>query len=97
MYSDACQPLFANAARTQISPDLRLGYAKGEDEMAEHTTTGTRLLHDLDSVQETLGIGRSTAFGLIKSKQLRSIKVGRKRMVSDQSLREFIADQESDA
>jgi excisionase family DNA binding protein len=48
-------------------------------------------------VQKILGAGRSTVFGLIKAKRLRSIKVGRKRIVSDQSLRQFIAEQESDA
>jgi excisionase family DNA binding protein len=62
--------------------------------MTEHTTAGVALLHDIENVQEILGAGRSTVFKLIKDEQLRSIKVGRKRMVSDQSLRQFIAEQE---
>jgi excisionase family DNA binding protein len=65
--------------------------------MTEDRAAGVAPLHDIENVQKILGAGRSTVFGLIKDKRLRSIKVGRKRMVSDQSLRQFIAEHESDA
>jgi excisionase family DNA binding protein len=45
----------------------------------------------LEQVQERLGVGRSTVFELIASNKLRSVKVGRRRLVPEQSLRDFIA------
>jgi excisionase family DNA binding protein len=39
---------------------------------------------------ERLRVGRSTAFELIGTRQLRSIKVGRRRLVSEAALTEFI-------
>ena len=39
---------------------------------------------------ERLRIGRSTAFELIGTQQLRSVKVGRRRLVSETALVEFI-------
>ncbi|MBX8688784.1 DNA-binding protein [Mycolicibacterium septicum DSM 44393] len=39
---------------------------------------------------ERLCIGRSTAFGLIASRQLRSVKVGRRRLVSEAAIVDFI-------
>ena len=47
-------------------------------------------LHTVEEVMERLCIGRSTAFGLIGSGQLRSVKVGRRRLVSEAALVEFI-------
>ena len=49
-------------------------------------------LHTVEEVMERLCIGRSTAFGLIGSQQLRSVKVGRRRLVSEAALIEFIED-----
>jgi excisionase family DNA binding protein len=47
-------------------------------------------LHTVEEVMERLCVGRSTAFGLIASRQLRSVKVGRRRLVSEAALVEFI-------
>lgn len=47
-------------------------------------------LHTVEEVMERLCVGRSTAFGLIGSRQLRSVKVGRRRLVSEAALVEFI-------
>lgn len=55
----------------------------------EHAYAGARL-HTVEDVMERLRIGRSTAFGLIGSRQLRSVKVGRRRLVSEAALVEFI-------
>jgi excisionase family DNA binding protein len=38
---------------------------------------------------EALGIGRSTAFELVASGQLASVRVGRRRLVPASALREF--------
>jgi excisionase family DNA binding protein len=50
----------------------------------------TARLHTVEEVMERLRVGRSTAFGLIASRQLRSVKVGRRRLVSEAALVEFI-------
>jgi excisionase family DNA binding protein len=47
-------------------------------------------LHHVESVMERLGLGRSKVFELIASRRLRSVKVGRRRLVSEAALVEFI-------
>ena len=47
-------------------------------------------LNTVEDVMDRLCIGRSTAFELIGTRQLRSIKVGRRRLVSEAALVEFI-------
>ena len=47
-------------------------------------------LNTIEEVMERLRIGRSTAFELIGTRRLRSIKVGRRRLVSEAALIEFI-------
>ena len=47
-------------------------------------------LHTIEQVMDRLCVGRSTAFALISSRQLRSVKVGRRRLVSEAALIEFI-------
>lgn len=47
-------------------------------------------LHHVESVMERLGLGRSKVFELMASGQLRSVKVGRRRLVSESALSEFI-------
>ena len=57
----------------------------------EAATNGpTARLNTVEEVMERLRIGRSTAFELIGTRQLRSIKVGRRRLVSEAALTEFI-------
>ena len=48
-------------------------------------------LNTIEDVMERLRIGRSTTFELIASRRLRSVKVGRRRLVSEAALTEFIA------
>jgi excisionase family DNA binding protein len=58
-------------------------------EAATQGAAGARL-NTVEDVMERLRIGRSTAFELISTRQLRSIKVGRRRLVSEAALVEFI-------
>src|ERR1700758_2481635 len=58
-------------------------------EAATQSAAGARL-NTVEDVMERLRIGRSTAFELISTRQLRSIKVGRRRLVSEAALVEFI-------
>jgi len=47
-------------------------------------------LNSVERVMEKLGVGRSTVFELMAGGQLRSVKIGRRRMVSDRAISEFI-------
>ncbi len=58
--------------------------------MEEIAKRATARLHPVEAVMERLGLGRSMVFGLMASGQLRSVKVGRRRLVSEAALVEFI-------
>ncbi|WP_406817394.1 helix-turn-helix domain-containing protein [Mycobacterium sp. M23085] len=47
-------------------------------------------LHDIPDVQKRLGVGRSTVFALMRNGTLRSVKVGRRRLIPEQSIVDFI-------
>lgn len=47
-------------------------------------------LHTVEDVMQRLSIGRSMAFELISCGRLRSVKVGRRRLISEAALVEFI-------
>jgi excisionase family DNA binding protein len=53
-------------------------------------------LWTVEQVQERLSIGRSTVFDLLGSGRLRSVKVGRRRLVSEAALSEFINQLDAD-
>ncbi len=54
------------------------------------TDDGPDRLLSIDETAAALGIGRSKTYGLIASGQLRSLKVGDRRLVSGSALRRFI-------
>ena len=56
-------------------------------ELAEHVTAR---LHPVESVMQRLSLGRSSVYELLSSGELRSIKVGRRRLVSESALAEYI-------
>jgi excisionase family DNA binding protein len=58
--------------------------------MAGTDTRTAPTLHPVESVMERLHVGRSMVFELIASGELRSVKVGRRRLVSEAALCEFI-------
>lgn len=60
-----------------------------EDAMEAPTNRNARL-NTVEEVMDRLRIGRSTTFELIASRRLRSVKVGRRRLVSEAALTEFI-------
>ncbi|MEV4112397.1 helix-turn-helix domain-containing protein [Nonomuraea sp. NPDC049695] len=47
--------------------------------------------YKVEEVAELLGVGRDKIYGLIRTRQLRSIKIGQSRRITDQHLAEFIA------
>lgn len=47
-------------------------------------------LYALSEVQEVLGVSRWQIYRLLNSQQLRSVKIGRRRLVPEADLRRFI-------
>jgi excisionase family DNA binding protein len=54
-------------------------------------------LNSVPAVMKRLGVGRSTVFELIATGELRSVKIGHRRLVSDAAIAEFIARLEGSA
>jgi excisionase family DNA binding protein len=54
--------------------------------IADHTAR----LHTIEAVMERLCLGRSTIFALMGSGELRSCKVGRRRLIPESAIVEFI-------
>jgi excisionase family DNA binding protein len=48
----------------------------------------------VEQVAEILHVGRDKVYGLLRTGQLRSIKIGKLRRITDQHLAEFIASHE---
>lgn len=67
------------------------------DEIASLLATGefshapNAKLNQIEDVMERLRVRRSTVFGLLASGQLRSVKIGRRRLIPEQALIDFIA------
>jgi excisionase family DNA binding protein len=58
--------------------------------MAEQLAGYSARLHDIESVMGRLKLGRSQVFEVLRSGELRSIKVGRRRLVSESALSDYI-------
>ncbi|AMU99413.1 excisionase family DNA-binding protein [Xanthomonas citri] len=56
-----------------------------------------RLSYTLEEASEVTGLGRTTFYQQIALNQIRTFKVGRRRLVSAQALREFIEKKEREA
>jgi excisionase family DNA binding protein len=50
----------------------------------------SRILYPTDEVAQQLGVGLTTAKALIKSGELRSVRIGRARRVPAEALREYV-------
>lgn len=58
--------------------------------MAELAERESARLHSIETVMARLSVGRSKAFEIIANGALRSVKVGRRRLVSEAALVDFI-------
>lgn len=58
--------------------------------MTELAERANARLHHVEAVMDRLGLGRSKVFELISTNQLRSVKIGRRRLVSEAALVDFI-------
>jgi excisionase family DNA binding protein len=57
-----------------------------------------KLLLDINEVADLMGLGRSHVYGYVMRGELRSLKLGRRRKITVESVREFIQhQQEADA
>ena len=59
--------------------------------MTEALAEAAARLQGIKSAQERLSVSRSTIFELIGSGQLRSVLIGRRRLIPEQAIRDFIA------
>lgn len=58
--------------------------------MADLIADTNARLNDVEQVMKRLNVGRSTVFALMASNELRSVKIGKRRLVSESALIEFI-------
>jgi excisionase family DNA binding protein len=56
----------------------------------ETVRRATARLMNVEEVMRDLCVGRSTVFGLLASGELRSVKIGRRRLVSESALIEYV-------
>lgn len=47
-------------------------------------------LHPVEATMERLALGKSTVYALIRSGELRSVKVGKRRLIPESAIAEFI-------
>ena len=52
--------------------------------------TNTPLLHTIEQTRELLACGRNTVYNLVKRNELTMIKMGRRSLITDESIREYI-------
>lgn len=67
--------------------------------MAELKNNGAEELPRLLSIPQVcrlLGVGRSSLYEMLSSRQLRSVKIGRRRLVPREAIDEFVAKLPSD-
>jgi excisionase family DNA binding protein len=56
-----------------------------------------RLLHPIPEAGEQLGVGRSTLYELIAAGELRTVKIGRRTLISHEELERYVRALASDA
>lgn len=49
-----------------------------------------RLLVEISAASDVLGVGRSTVYVLISRGELRTVKIGRRSLITAESLRAFV-------
>ena len=59
--------------------------------MAQLAAAVTARLNSVENVMDRLSMGRSKVYELLASAELRSIKVSRRRLISEAALCEYIA------
>jgi excisionase family DNA binding protein len=52
----------------------------------EEVHMNDQLLHSIMATAKKLDIGRSSVYGLIEAKKIKAVKIGRRRLITDQSI-----------
>ncbi len=52
-----------------------------------------KILYSVNNAADQLDVGRSTIYGLIAAKKLTVVKIGRRTLITDQSIRKLAEDQ----
>jgi excisionase family DNA binding protein len=55
-----------------------------------NTSEGGRLLLDYQDAGEQLSVGRTTIYGLVERGELRTVKIGRRSLITRDSLEAFV-------
>jgi excisionase family DNA binding protein len=50
------------------------------------------LLHSIQTTAKMLDIGRSSVYGLIGSEKIKAVKIGRRTLITDQSIKDLVDD-----
>jgi excisionase family DNA binding protein len=82
------QQLCTSRAATLLRSD---GGPSGRVSKLEKATPAHKLLCNVKEVMQVTGLGRSKIYEYILSGELRSIKVGRRRLIPTDAIPEFIA------
>ena len=56
----------------------------------------SKLLYEVNEVAEMLSLGRSTLYALILSGSLKSVKIGRRRLVAPEAIHDFVVQLQDD-
>lgn len=68
-----------------------------DDETEEIVEEIQPLAYSVDEAADMLGVCRTTIFNEIKSGDLRSFKIGRRRLISEDALEDYIQNKEIEA
>lgn len=61
------------------------------NEALNNVRVGTKYLHTTDEACRTLGVRKTKLFDLLKSGEIKGVMLGTRRMITDESLRAFVA------
>lgn len=67
------------------------GIGPGSNRTAQITTPEGKILLTVEEAAERLSLGRTSVFSLIKSSEIRSVKVGKARRIVADSLHTWVA------
>ena len=86
--------LSTTAIARLLASDMREELLSIMREMFERNAFAERLAYSPDEAAELLGISRELVHDLLRTGQLRSVKAGRRRLISKRHLEAFLAREE---
>jgi excisionase family DNA binding protein len=77
--------------------EVQVAATPTDTQIHENNRAVMRRLLDMEDVAYALNIGRSTAFAVVQSGELRSVKIKNRRLVTVEALEEFLQALEANA